>query len=95
MPGVLTILPAAIFSTFIPNTPKDIRWLSSVEKDQLLYRLEMDQGSKEQSQVGVYEALSMAVIDSKTWLLCSILWCNLIAASVVNFCECQALGDEG
>jgi hypothetical protein len=85
--GVLTVGLAIIFGTFIPNTPQRIRWLSQVEKDQLLYRLEVDRGTKDATdEVSVGKGFMLAILDVKTWLLCSCLQMNYIAASVTNFC---------
>jgi MFS family permease len=84
--GALTVLLAAIFATFIPNTPSSVRWLTVEERAQLQYRLEVDRSSKDATdEVSVWEAFKLAVRDPKTWLLCSILQCNYIAASVTNF----------
>jgi hypothetical protein len=83
---VITVTLAIIFAFFIPNTPHHIRWLTEQEKAQLQYRLEVDRASKDATdEVSVGRAFIMAVTDVKTWLLCSILQCNYIAASVTNF----------
>ncbi|WVR07590.1 hypothetical protein IAU60_004632 [Kwoniella sp. DSM 27419] len=84
--GILTVGCALIFMTFIPNKPDTVRWLTQQERDQLVYRLEVDRGSKDAtSEVSAFAGFKMAVTDPKTWLLCAILQCNYIAASVTNF----------
>ena len=77
---------ASIFAFIIPNTPRHIRWLTPIEKDQLFYRLECDRGSKDATdEVSVGRAFYLAIVDPKTWLLCLVLQFNYIAASVTNF----------
>jgi len=84
--GGLTVGCAIIFAFIIPNTPRNIRWLTPLEKEQLLYRLEVDRGTKDGTdEMSVTAGLWAAVSDPKTWLLCSILQMNYIAASVTNF----------
>lgn len=63
-----------------------MRWLSQQEKDRLVYRLEVDRSSKDATdEVTAWAAFKLASCDPKTWLLCSVLYCNYIAASVTNF----------
>ena len=84
--GILTVGLGIIFACFIPNTPRHIRWLDEREKAQLLFRLEQDRASKDATdELGVMSAFKMAVTDPKTWLMCAILQCNYIAASITNF----------
>ena len=80
--GIMTVGFAIIFATFIPNTPQKIRWLTPLEKQQLLYRLEVDRGTKDAGdELSVWQGLKLAVLDIKTWLLCSILQVRSAAAS--------------
>ncbi|WWC91810.1 uncharacterized protein L201_006757 [Kwoniella dendrophila CBS 6074] len=84
--GVITVVLAGIFATFIPNKPSTVRWLTQQERDHLQYKLEVDRGSKDATdEVSVASAFKMAVTDPKTWLLCGCLQMNYIAASVTNF----------
>jgi hypothetical protein len=70
----------------MPNRPESIQWLTTQERDQLVYRLEVDRSSKDSTnEVSAGKAFMMAVTDIKTWLLCATLQCNYIAASVTNF----------
>lgn len=63
-----------------------MRWLSQQERDRLVYRLEVDRSSKDATdEVTAWTAFKLASCDPKTWLLCSVLYCNYIAASVTNF----------
>lgn len=63
-----------------------MRWLTQQERDRLVYRLEVDRSSKDATdEVTAWAAFKMASCDPKTWLLCSVLYCNYIAASVTNF----------
>lgn len=72
--GVITVVLAVIFATFIPNKPSTVRWLTQQERDHLVYKLEADRGSKDATdEVSVASAFKMAVTDPKTWLLCGCL----------------------
>ncbi|WVN90862.1 uncharacterized protein L203_106105 [Cryptococcus depauperatus CBS 7841] len=84
--GAMTVGLAIIFATFIPNKPSTMRWINQQERDQLQYRLEVDRASKDATdEVTAWQAFKMAACDPKTWLLCAVLYCNYIAASVTNF----------
>jgi hypothetical protein len=70
----------AIFAFIIPNRPQTIRWLTSQERDQLNYRLEVDRSSKDGTdEVSVGKAFMMAITDVKTWLLCGCLQMNYVS----------------
>lgn len=72
--GSLTIGLAFVFASFIPNKPTTMRWLSPQERDLLQYRLEVDRGTQDATNlVSVGSAFMMAVKDPKTWLLCGCL----------------------
>ncbi|KAL7422592.1 hypothetical protein Q5752_003240 [Cryptotrichosporon argae] len=84
--GAMTVGLATIFAFFIPNKPTTVRWLSEQERAALNQRLEKDRGTKDATdEVSIWAAARMAVTDPKTWLLCAVLQCNYIAASVTNF----------
>jgi len=73
-----------IFAFIIPNRPQTIRWLTTQERDQLNYRLEVDRSSKDGTdEVGVGRAFIMAVTDVKTWLLCGCLQMNYVSLQLV------------
>lgn len=76
-----------IFAFIIPNRPTSIRWLTTQERDQLNYRLEVDRSSKDGTDdVSVGKAFIMAVTDVKTWLLCGCLQMNYVSGPPVYDC---------
>ncbi|KAI9632058.1 putative nicotinamide mononucleotide permease [Dioszegia hungarica] len=84
--GAMTVGLGLIFMLWMPNTPRNIKWLDEREKAQLQYRLEVDRASKDATdELGVGKAFWLALSDPKTWLLCLVLQMNYIAASVTNF----------
>ncbi|GMK56861.1 hypothetical protein CspeluHIS016_0307010 [Cutaneotrichosporon spelunceum] len=84
--GAMTFGVAVICAFVMPNRPQTVRWLTPVEKDMLLWRLESDRGTKDENdEVPVLQALKMAVLDPKTWLLNLTLQFAFIAATVTNF----------
>lgn len=77
----MTVGLGLIFATFIPNTPRNIRWLDERERAQLQYRLEVDRATKDATEeLSVWKAFVLAVTDVKTWLLCSVLQVRDIVA---------------
>lgn len=45
--GAMTVGFAIIFALYMPNKPATMRWLNGQERDQLLYRLQMDKGTQD------------------------------------------------
>lgn len=75
----MTVGLGLVFATFIPNTPKNIRWLDDRERAQLQYRLEIDRATKDASEeISVWKAFVLAATDPKTWLMCSVLFVSLM-----------------
>jgi hypothetical protein len=82
----MTVGFAGLFAFLIPNTPQTMRWLSDVERDQLLFRLEQDRGSKDCSdELTNWQAFKLAITDPKAWLVCLALTLNFVASAVTNF----------
>lgn len=84
--GAITVGIAIIFSTFIPNKPENMRWLTSQERDHLLHRLALDRGMKDNSaELSVWHATKQALTDPKAWLVCLALTLAWVASAVTNF----------
>jgi sugar phosphate permease len=84
--GVVTIGVALIFMTFVPNKPETMRWLTPVERDRLVYRLQLDRGTVDGTEeMSNMEALKLAGTDPKVWLLCATLTLTWVCASITNF----------
>ncbi|WOO83942.1 putative transporterc [Vanrija pseudolonga] len=84
--GAMTLGVAVLCGFIIPNRPESVRWLTPVERDMLLWRLESDHGTKDENdEVSIGRALKMAVLDPKTWLMALTLQFAFIAATVTNF----------
>ncbi|KLT44738.1 MFS general substrate transporter [Cutaneotrichosporon oleaginosum] len=84
--GAMTFGVAILCAFIMPNRPETVRWLTPVERDMLLWRLESDRGTKDENdEVSVLAALKMALCDPKTWLLNLTLQFGFIAATVTNF----------
>lgn len=97
--AVCRVMLGVVEAAFIlPNRPDTVRWLTPVERDMLMWRLEVDRGTKDENDtVPIGRALKMALADvsscfhtsltsqPKTWLLCLTLQFAFIAATVTNF----------
>ncbi|BEI81919.1 hypothetical protein CcaverHIS002_0210790 [Cutaneotrichosporon cavernicola] len=84
--GVMTVGFAIIFATYMPNRPESMRWLSPIEREQLLYRLAADRGTKDGAEeMGQRQAIRLAFTDIKVWLVGITLTIAYVAAAVTNF----------
>lgn len=76
----MTVGLGLIFMIWMPNTPRNIKWLDERELAQLQYRLELDRSTKDATdEISVGSAFWMAVTDPKTWLLCLVLQMNYVS----------------
>lgn len=77
-----------LFALYMPNKPETMRWVSDIEREQLIYRLAEDRGTiDEASDIPLGTAIKRAFTDPKMWLLCITLTVAYVAAAVTNFCE--------
>lgn len=82
----MTVGLAAIFALYIPNKPATMRWLTPLERDRLLYRLEADRATKDYSdEMSTSQAFRLAITDVKVWLVAIALTVNFIPAGVTSF----------
>ncbi len=66
--GVITVGLAIIFAFILPNKPATTHWLTPEQREYLVYSLELDQASKDESDTtSVWEGFKMALADPKTW----------------------------
>lgn len=87
----MTVGLGLIFMIWMPNTPRNIKWLDERELAQLQYRLELDRSSKDATdEISVGSAFWMAVSDPKTWLLCLVLQMNYVSLTPVTIALLQA-----
>lgn len=84
--GVLTIGLAAVFASYLPNSPRKIWGMTQQQLDWLKWNYESDQKQEDHSdEITAKQGFMMAVLDPKTWLLCGILYATYTAAAVNNF----------
>ncbi|ORY30756.1 putative nicotinamide mononucleotide permease [Naematelia encephala] len=84
--GSITVFLAIIIACIIPNKPETMRWLTDVERAQLVHRLQIDRATVDATdETTIRQAFVLAVTDPKTWLLCGVEQMICIAASVTNF----------
>ncbi|KAG6354345.1 hypothetical protein INS49_004362 [Diaporthe citri] len=73
--GVMTIGLAIVFALVLPNSPRELKSLTKVEKAWVIWNQQQDQGqSDDRSEITAKKGLSLAIKDSKTWLLLTILY---------------------
>lgn len=84
--GVLTVGLAIVFAFILPNSHKKILGLSKIECEFVEWNFVSDQGQADDvSEVTAIKGFTMALVDSKTWLLMGILYMTYIVGAVVNF----------
>lgn len=72
--GVVTIFFALIFAIILPGSLKNIRGMSEVENEALLYNYAIDIGQQDhRDEASVRKGFVLAARDPKTWLLTAIL----------------------
>ncbi|KAI3391063.1 hypothetical protein diail_8068 [Diaporthe ilicicola] len=84
--GVVTIGLAIIFALILPNSPKDVKGFTRVEKAWVIWTYEQDQGqSDNRSEITATQGLFLALKDAKTWLLLTTVYADFTSAGVTNF----------
>jgi MFS family permease len=86
--GSITIFIAAISFFFLPNFPRTTKWLTEEERVLATWRLEEDIGEDDwvdshQQKFG--HGFKLAIMDPKTYVLTSLIFGIVAAASVTNF----------
>ena len=72
--GVATVGLAILFVFILPNTPKNVRGHTDLEREWVTYNFAKDQGQEDESdEIGAYQGFVMALVDPKTWLLLGLL----------------------
>lgn len=89
--GVVTVGFAIISVFFLPDFPATYKKLSPQERDLAVWRLEEDAGeSDDDMETSRAKGFMMALVDPKTWALCSTLFFTYVSAAVVNFFPCES-----
>ncbi|KAH9217344.1 major facilitator superfamily domain-containing protein [Leptodontidium sp. 2 PMI_412] len=84
--GVATVGLAILFVFILPNSPKNVRGHTDLEREWVTYNFAKDQGQEDHSdEISAYKGFMMALVDPKTWLLLGLLSSIFIAAAVSNF----------
>ena len=82
---VLEGLPAVIFGVvtwiWLPDTPRDVRWLSAAEQKHVMRRVEEENAATLARHAGS-GSLRTAMLHPTVWLLCLVLFC----------CQCGSYG---
>lgn len=75
---VLEGMPAVLLGIttwlWLPDTPRDVRWLSAAEKDRVVARIEAERRATETRHAGS-GSLKTALLHPTVWLLCIVLFC--------------------
>ncbi|OKL61998.1 hypothetical protein UA08_02917 [Talaromyces atroroseus] len=84
--GVVTIFFAIIFALILPGSLQNIRGMSKLENEALLYNYAIDIGQQDhKDEASATKGFMLAARDPKTWMLTAILWATYVAAAVVNW----------
>lgn len=84
--GVVTIGLAIVFSLVLPNSPREVKGLTEVEKAWVLWNYQQDQGQiDDRSEITAKQGLFLALKDPKTWLFLTNLYAIYTSAGVTNF----------
>jgi MFS family permease len=73
--GVVTIFFALIFAIILPGSLQNVRGMSKLENQALLYNYAIDIGQQDhKDEASVTKGFVLAARDPKTWFLTAILW---------------------
>ena len=72
--GLPAVLLGFITWFLLPDTPRDVRWLSDNEKQQVIARLEAERRATE-SRHAASGSLRHALMHPTVWLLCAVMFC--------------------
>jgi ACS family tartrate transporter-like MFS transporter len=71
-------LPAVLLGILtwlrLPDSPRDVKWLSAAEKEQVLARLEAERRATQSRHAGS-GSLRLALLHPTVWLLCLVMFC--------------------
>jgi hypothetical protein len=82
----VTVGLAIVFALILPNSPRDVRGLTEVEKAWILWNYQQDQGQRDdRSEITARQGLFLALKDPKTWLFLTTLYSIYTSAGVTNF----------
>lgn len=75
-----------VFALVLPNSPREFKSLTQVEKAWVLWNHQQDQGqSNDRHEITARKGLSLALKDPKTWLFLTTLYAIYTSAGVTNF----------
>jgi ACS family tartrate transporter-like MFS transporter len=72
--GLPAVLLGFVTWFLLPDTPRDVRWLSDAEKEQVIARLDAERRATE-SRHAASGSLLLALTHPTVWLLCVVLFC--------------------
>jgi ACS family tartrate transporter-like MFS transporter len=72
--GLPAVLLGILTWFLLPDTPRDVRWLSEVEKDRVIARLDAERRATEERHAGS-RSLFMALGHPTVWVLCVVMFC--------------------
>lgn len=82
----MTIGLAVLFALILPNSPREVRGLTQVEKAWVTWNYQQDQGQNDdRTEIIARRGLLLAVKDPKTWLFLTTLYAIYTSAGVTNF----------
>ncbi|ORY26040.1 major facilitator superfamily domain-containing protein [Naematelia encephala] len=97
--GLMTVCFSVIAVFILPDFPGNTKWLSKEERDYAVGRLIADNNidSEEDTAIGHWKSIVMAVKDWRTWLFCFGQSCNTAAGTITYFIPTlmSALGYSG
>ena len=81
--GIPSVLVGLLVFAFLPNGPKNAKWLTAQEQDFVLQRIKDDDASK--SELGKKHHFLDAFKDYRVWALAVVYFCGVVCFYAVNF----------
>jgi MFS family permease len=86
--GGLTVVAGILFVVFMPRDPSTAWFLKEHERKVAVERLALDRATRDRNDFNVAQAKE-AVLDPRTWLLCSMALFICLPTPIVKVCEIQ------
>ena len=81
--GLPSVLVGVLVFVFLPNGPKQAKWLTAQEQDMVVQRIQEDDASK--SELGKKHHFLDAFKDYRVWALAVVYFCGVVCFYAVNF----------
>lgn len=93
--GLPAVLMAFVVLWYLPNGPRDARWLTEAEKERIDARLQSEQGGQTTASHHDHSTLKAAFSHPAVWMLCGVYFCLVVGMYGISLWIPQLVKDMG